>query len=97
MVGMTTCERIGHQFADDLCRGCGKQLAETGLTVGERVYDPTLLPVGAVISSPPCGPVTVTGADQEYLHTTACQCGESKIRLKAAAWRCGGVTLEALP
>lgn len=95
---MTTCERIGHQFRGEKCLDCGAALADMPLAVGQRVYDPRRLPVGAVISSPSCGPVTVTGVDGEFLHTTECRCGESQqIRLGAASWRAGDSILESLP
>ena len=95
---LSECEQIGHHFVYpyDACRTCGTELP-TALTVGERVYNPKLLPVGAVISCPSCGPMVITGSDKEYLFTTECWCKENKIRLEAAAWRCGDMFLESLP
>lgn len=94
---MTTCEQIGHQFAHGTCAFCGAALAEMPVAVGQRVYDPQRLPVGAVIAPDGCGPVTVLGFDADFVLTTECRCGERQIRLGAASWRCGGVVLEALP
>lgn len=83
---------------DGVCKHCGTSIGSLPFEVGQPVYDPHLVPVGAVISAGGgCGSVTVTGKDTEYLHTTVCEHGENKIRLGCAAFRCGDVFLEALP
>lgn len=97
MVDVTTdCDEIGHQFTLDRCVFCGASLGDMPVEIGKPVYNPSLVPDGAVISSS-CGRATVTVRNATYLLTTPCECGESQIRLKAAAWRCGGITLESMP